>query len=180
MIRKSGLQKHAKLKQHPGAELFEQRESSKLLIATAGADGSYYVTGKIIQGLLEDRKLQSTVLQTNGSLENLTHLADERPAVAIIQYDVALAAHSYDARAVYKVQAPVISDRNGELLDPDPSGGWGIDKIDGVSRIATLYDEAMYIFAPRRAPGRTNLYLISHTTRVPAFVSVRPTAAPRF
>ena len=65
-IRKSGLQKHDELKQHPGVELFEERESSKLLIATAGFDGSYYDTGKIIQGLLEDRGLQSTVLQTDG------------------------------------------------------------------------------------------------------------------
>jgi TRAP transporter TAXI family solute receptor len=153
-IRKSGLQKHDRLKQHPGVELFEQRESSKLLIATAGASGSYYETGKIIQGLLEDRRLESTVLQTNGSLENLTYLAEERPTLAIVQYDVVLAAHSYDARAVYKVQAPTISDRNGELLDPDPNGGWGIPKVDGVSRVATLYDEAMYIFARTAGLGQ--------------------------
>ena len=50
-IRKSGLQKHAQLKQHPGVELFEQTESSKLLIATAGADGSYYGTGENHPGL---------------------------------------------------------------------------------------------------------------------------------
>ena len=68
-IRKSGLAKHPRLKQHPGVELFEQRDNSKLLIATAGAVGSYYDTGKIIQGLLEDRGLQSRVLQTDGSLE---------------------------------------------------------------------------------------------------------------
>ena len=74
--------------------------------------------------------------------------------MAIIQYDVALAAHSYDARAVYKVEAPVISDRHGELLDPDPSAGWGIDKVNGVSRIATLYNEAMYIFARTTSPGQ--------------------------
>ncbi len=87
-------------------------------------------------------------------LENLTHLAEERPVLAIVQYDVALAAHSYDARAVYKVQAPAISDRNGELLDPAPSGSWGIPKVDGVSRVATLYDEAMYIFARTASPGQ--------------------------
>ena len=78
-VRKSGLEEHSELKQHPGVKLFEQRDSSKLLIATAGAVGSYYGTGKIIQGLLEDRGMPSRVLQTDGSLENLTHLAGERP-----------------------------------------------------------------------------------------------------
>ena len=153
-IRKSGLEKHPRLKQHPGVDLFEQQDNDKLLIATAGAVGSYYDTGKIIQGLLEDRGLQSRVLQTDGSLENLTHLAAERPTVAILQYDVALAAHSYDARAVYKVSAPEITDRHGEPLGPDPSSGWGIPRVHGVSRIATLYDEAMYIFARTAGPGQ--------------------------
>ena len=153
-IRKSGLEKHPRLKQHPGVELFKQQDNDKLLIATAGAVGSYYDTGKILQGLLEDRGLQSRVLQTDGSLENLTHLAAERPTVAILQYDVALAAHSYDARAVYKVSVPDVTDRHGEPLPPDPSAGWEIPRVHGVSRIATLYDEAMYIFARTAGPGQ--------------------------
>ena len=40
------------------------------------------------------------------------------------------------------------------MLDPNTSGDWGIPKVDGVSRIATLYDEAMYIFARTAFSGQ--------------------------
>lgn len=151
------------LRRHGGVEKFEEQGSSKLVIATGAASGSYYETGKIIQGLLKDRRVQSFVLQTDGSVENLEHLREDRPTLAIVQYDIALASHSYDPKAVYKVNPPVISDRHEIRSSKDDVTGWGIDTLSGMTRIATLYDEAMYIFA-RTAPEDTTpaFDLINH------------------
>jgi len=156
-IRTRGLEDlPSRLSQHEGVKIFKEREKSKLVIATGHAGGSYYEAGKIIQGLLRDQDVQSFVLQTDGSLENLKHLGKPRPTIAIVQYDIALASHSYDSKAVYKVNTPVISDYNGIALDS--ALGWGISHVSGMKRIATLHEEAMYVFARQNGAS----YLTTH------------------
>ncbi len=145
-IRTSGLEHLPKeISQHRGVEVFKERDRSKLLIATGPANGAYYETGKIIQRLLKDRGVASFVSQTDGSLDNLTKLSsEERPVLAIVQYDIGLASHSYDPKAVYKINPPEISDLEGSLGGTER---WEIPNVKDMRRIATLHDEPMYIFA---------------------------------
>jgi TRAP transporter TAXI family solute receptor len=113
---------------HPGAIEFREKESSKLLIATGALNGKYYELGRKIQLLLEERGIRARVMQTDGSLEN-ARLLNERPTIAIMQYDAALASRINKPRFVYH---PALSDVN-------------IPQVRDIYRIAALHEEKVHI-----------------------------------
>lgn len=87
---------------HPGVRRFWDDQDDILLIATGAIDGIYYSTGKAIQQLLDRREIDSRVIHTDGSMENLEWLLQGN-TLAVMQYEVALAAywgwcHSTDLR----------------------------------------------------------------------------------
>ena len=77
---------------HPGVRRFWDDQDNILLIATGSIDGIYYSTGKAIQQLLEQRGIESRVIHTEGSMENLEWLLHGN-TLAVMQYEVALAAY---------------------------------------------------------------------------------------
>ncbi|MHC4175164.1 MAG: TAXI family TRAP transporter solute-binding subunit [Planctomycetota bacterium] len=113
---------------HPGAIEFRDKESSKLLIATGALNGKYYELGRKIQLLLEERGIRARVMQTDGSLEN-AELLNERPTIAIMQYDAALASRINKPGFVYH---PALSDVN-------------IPQVRDIYRIAALHEEKVHI-----------------------------------
>jgi uncharacterized protein len=134
---------------HEGATNFkEEVDKQALLILTGALNGKYYDLGKRIQMLLETYHIQSLVVPTDGSLENAELLSRrEGSALAIMQYDIALAARSGRTKAVY----------NKKL-------GGGLDilhvndeplQIDGLRRIATLHEEQAHLLVLRNSSGKS-------------------------
>jgi TRAP transporter TAXI family solute receptor len=119
---------------HPGVEKFREQENQRLLIATGTINGKYYDIGKKVQLLLQQAGIPARVVHSDGSLENLRLLkANERPTLAIVQYDTALA--STWSSEIYG--APEFA----ETLD--------IPRVTGLRRIATLHDEEVHILVRR-------------------------------
>ena len=79
---------------HDGAGGFWREQDRSLIIATGVIGGRYWEIGKGIQELLAQRGIRSRVVPTDGSLENARRLASEPNTLALMQYEVALAAHS--------------------------------------------------------------------------------------
>lgn len=121
---------------HPGAQRFAEREQKTLLIATGAINGKYYNTGKVIQRLLLDRGIQARVSHTDGSLENLDLLRGERPVIALMQYDAALASRFRELHPVYGVD---LSDK-----------GIRVPEVPDLRRIATLHEEKVHVLIRRQ------------------------------
>jgi len=123
-----------KLKIHPGSLKFQDQERERLVIATATIDGKYYQVGKRIELALRQNGIPARATQTDGSMENLEILAAaHRPAIAIVQYDTALASH----------WSPTI-------YHASPTGGVvEIPRVKGLRRIATLHEEKIHVLIRR-------------------------------
>ncbi len=80
-----------------------------------------------------------SLLPTEGSLENLEVLDQNRPAVAFIQYDVALASFAYSSRAVYRGRIA--------RLPGEPADSVDIRQVNSIKHIASLRDEVLYVLA---------------------------------
>lgn len=119
---------------HPGAEKFKEMEENALLIATGVYNGKYYELGRRIQMILRERGIRARVAHTSGSLEN-ARLLTQRPTLAIIQYDIALAASWGGTDIVY-----------GEGIIPEDIL---ITTVKDIKRIATLHTEKVHIMARR-------------------------------
>ncbi|MEE8155971.1 MAG: TAXI family TRAP transporter solute-binding subunit [Phycisphaerales bacterium] len=126
------------IKRHPGAVRFERREQDKLWILTGAIGGTYYQFGKEIAVLLNEEGeegIETRVIHTHGSIQNARMLQNgEHPAVAIMQYDVALSALKGSAKSVYKRGVD-------EFTDID---------VEELHRIATLHEERVFIVASRK------------------------------
>jgi TRAP transporter TAXI family solute receptor len=114
---------------HPGAERFAKDQQDLLLVATGALYGKYYDLGRRIQSLLNERRIGSRVVQTDGSLENARLLNSER-SLAIMQYDAALASSFGEPRFVYGV---------------DLTNASGVPVVKDLRRIATLHEEQLHI-----------------------------------
>jgi TRAP transporter TAXI family solute receptor len=114
---------------HPGATKFQAQESEKLQIATGVINGKYYDLGKRIQLVLEKEGIAARAIHTDGSLENLRLLkAKERPTLAVVQYDTALA--SIWSTNLYQT--------------PDVVDALHIPRVSDLRRIASLHEESFH------------------------------------
>ena len=135
MLDEAGLPEGITL--HPGAKAFKRKEEKRLIIATGAIDGKYWNLGKTIQSLLEQRGIRTRVIRTDGSLENVRILT-ERPGLAIMQYDIALASHTDAPRRIYKKPLPA---------------GIDIPPVSRLRRIAKLHEEKAHIIVSREKPN---------------------------
>ena len=119
---------------HPGVQKFRDLENKRLLITTGTINGKYYEIGKKMQLLLEQAGIRARVVHSDGSLENLRILkANERPSIAIVQFDTALA-----------------STWSGEIYgDAELAQELAIPRVIGLRRIATLHEEQVHILVRR-------------------------------
>jgi len=148
------------LKLHPGAEKFKEMEKYALLVGTGTIAGKYYNEGKMIRLLLQKRvirtlgnviaalwkqartdlsvippllldrdRARARVVHTNGSLENV-RLVGQRPTLAIMQYDVALASRR-EKSSIYRTEL----------------AGVEFPELPDLRRIATLDTETLYVIA---------------------------------
>jgi len=155
------------LKLHPGAEKFKETEKYALLVATGSIGGKYYNQGQMIQRLLQKRvirtlgnviaalweqartdlsvippllldedRARARIVHTNGSLENV-QLVGQRPTLAIMQYDVALASRR-EKSSIYRTEL----------------AGVAFPELPDLRRIATLDKETLYVIARREALDR--------------------------
>lgn len=127
----------AVVKIHRGAVKFWQREREEtLLIATGSPGGRYYELGKVIQSLLRQRGIHARAIHSDGSVAN-AGLLQARPVrtLAIMQYDVALAAYWGAIEPVYQVKGDEINVEIPEVKD--------------MRRLATLHPEKVHIMMRR-------------------------------
>ena len=113
---------------HPAAAEFWTKERSKVRIATGNLSGRYYRFGRALQHLLEQRGVATRAIHTAGSLQNLRLLDRDRPTLALVQYDVALAARWNNMEGVYGFEE--------EGLDLG---------VEGLRRIPTLGTRAVLV-----------------------------------
>jgi TRAP transporter TAXI family solute receptor len=126
------------VKLHPGAKKFWEREKEKLLIATGALGGKYHDIGRAIQALLTQNGIPARAIHTHGSIENASLIQDSgRSALAITQYDTALAVHLGRSRPVFQKEVP-IKNATGDPI-----------RIEGMRRIAGLHEERVHILASR-------------------------------
>ncbi len=129
------IQPPAGFKLHAGARRFRNDEAKKLIIATGPMTGKYHPIGKQIKILLEQEEIEARVIHTDGSLENAQLLQSQKlHTMAIMQSDVAIAM-GLGSRAVYRDDDIEFEDESGNPLRMD------------VHRIATLWDEKVYVVA---------------------------------
>ena len=131
---------------HPGAKRFWKQEETKLLVATGSLTGIYYDKGKVIETLLKQNGIPARAIHTDGSVENASLLQDRAwPAIAIMQYDTALAVHLGRSRPVFKTEIE-IKDKNGKPI-----------KVDGLRRILAFHEEKVHILMRESGlPDRAN------------------------
>ena len=90
------------IESHRGSVKFWEREKEKLLIATGALPGKYHDIGRVIDALLEENNIRARAIHTDGSVENAMLLQDpERPVLAIMQHDTALATYLGRSSPVY-------------------------------------------------------------------------------
>ncbi len=118
---------------HPGAIEFRENEKKNLLITTGTFGGKYYDLGRRTKMLLEQYNIPSRFVHTDGSIEN-TQLLTQRPSIAFIQYDVALAAYWGTPELFY---------------DKYVSEDIDIPEVKSMRRIATLHPETVHIIIRR-------------------------------
>ena len=109
---------------HPGSNAFYRWTRETLVIATGAITGTYYDLGRTIQSLLEPHGIESLVMHTDGSIENVE--LQDRPLVAIMQYDIALAARSGVPLHLDRAERPM------HLGDGDDRG----ETVAGITRPA--------------------------------------------
>ncbi|MFC2170889.1 arylsulfotransferase family protein, partial [Calditrichota bacterium] len=119
---------------HPGVNNFVETEKKKILITTGAFDGKYHEIGNRIKMVLEQQGIESRVIHTGGSIENVGLLL-QRPCLAIVQYDIALASYWGAPELFYKDKS--ITD---EVTIPE---------VRCMRRIATLHTEKVHIFMRR-------------------------------
>ncbi|KPL08017.1 hypothetical protein AMJ86_02180, partial [bacterium SM23_57] len=119
---------------HPAAKKFKEKEQRELLIATGAYGGKYYELGKKIQTLLCQCGIHARAIHTDGSLENMA-LLTQRPTLAIVQYDAALASYWGTPELSYG------KDFTTENLI--------IPEVRNIRRIATLHKEIVHIMIRR-------------------------------
>jgi TRAP transporter TAXI family solute receptor len=120
---------------HPGAMSFRRREAGKLWIVTGVVGGAYHRVGREIAEALEQQGIESRVIHTHGSLQNAELLLEEdRPILAIMQYDTALAVLDGSPRRVYGM---------------DESDGVPYPRVADLRRVVTLHEERLLIVARR-------------------------------
>ena len=135
---------------HQGATDFRKWvEEQALFILTGTVNGKYYDLGKSIQLLLEAYHVQSLVVPTDGSLENAELLSRrEGPALAIMQYDIALAARSAGrTKAVYNKK--LVRGLNVLRVNDEPL------QVDDLRRIATLHKEQAHLLVLRDSSDKS-------------------------
>ncbi len=120
---------------HPSAIKFREREQKELLIATGAFNGKYHELGKTMQMLLAQYGISARAVHTEGSIENLS-LLTQRPTLAIIQYDVALASYMGNPEFSYGKK----ESSTAEIA---------IRKVRNIRRIATLHPEKVHIMIRR-------------------------------
>ena len=99
-------------------------------MATGAITGRCYHIGKNIQMLLEESGVPARAIHTDGSVENASLLADpKRSAIALMQYDTALATYLGQSRPVFG-QEILIKDENRNPI-----------RVDRMRRIAALGKE---------------------------------------
>ncbi len=125
---------------HNGAKEFRARESKKLVVASGPIGGKYYDMGRRIATLLRQEGIPTRLLHTDGSLEN-ARLLSERPLLALMQFDVALATRPQMASAVYGKKLQHL-----EEIIPVPN----------IQRIATLHHEKLYVVARKEDPSEAS------------------------
>jgi len=119
---------------HQGAQKFMEIEQANLLVATGTYNGKYHDLGKRIQMLLKQRGIRTRVIHTDGSMENIA-LLTQRPTLAIIQYDVALASYWGAPELFYK--------------DVNITDDIQISEVKGMRRIAVFHTEKVHILMRR-------------------------------
>lgn len=122
---------------HPAAARFWAEEQGKLCIATGNITGLYYRFGKALAHLLAQRGIATRALHTDGSSQNLALLEKERPTLALLQYDVALAARWNDMKGVYGFEE--------EREDAQQQVKRTASQLKGMRRIARLHEEKVHV-----------------------------------
>ena len=117
---------------HAGATEFRDRALGALPIATGSLNGRYYTLGKRMAEALARENIPTRILHTDGSLENLELLGADRYALAIVQYDVALASN----------YSPALRRKRKEE-------GARIPTIEGLRRIAVFHRESVHVLVRR-------------------------------
>lgn len=133
-IRLTEAFKYLPLPLHSGARKFKDEEDGKLLIATGALNGRYYLIGKTIQEILEPLGIPARAIHTDGSVENAELLTMNRPMIAIMQYDAAIASRIGKPELVYHED---LSDAN-------------IRQVDDIRRIAALHKEQVHVVIRRQ------------------------------
>jgi TRAP-type uncharacterized transport system substrate-binding protein len=133
----------AGFKWHVGAELYRKNRNGQLAIITGPVDGHYYRLGKILQDVLSSRGIDALLIATEGSVDNLQLLSQDRPAIAFLQYDVALASLSYAPKAVYRTQFTTFPTGESDKFE--------IAAVHPLYRIASLHEEVLYVLANKAA-----------------------------
>ena len=136
------------VRRHPGAARFWKQEKTKLLVATGALTGIYYDKGKVIETLLRQNGIPARAIHTDGSVENASLLQNPTwPAIAIMQYDTALAAHLGRSRPVFKTEIE-IKDKNGKPI-----------KVRGLRRILAFHEEKVHILIRKsKLSDRANVH----------------------
>ncbi len=117
---------------HGGVAKFQEQEAETLHIAAGYVKGKYAQIARVLQASLREWDVPARVVYTDGSIANMAMLT-ARPALAIAQYDVALAA-----------RAPA--------LNPSYAGrlrAAGVEAAHDMRSIAVLHDETVHVFARR-------------------------------
>jgi TRAP transporter TAXI family solute receptor len=135
---------------HPAAERFWRRERQTLRIATGSVGGRYFQIGKALQRLLARRGIPARAIHTQGSVHNVDLLLDGRPTLAILQYDVALAARWEDMKAVYGFE------REREAVYSFPRAKKAVASHKGILALARLHDELTHILVRADDPRGGN------------------------
>ena len=113
---------------HDGAKEFRDKENEKLWIATGVINGKYYDLGKRLERVLELRGVESRVIHTDGSIENLKLLEQHERTIAITQYDTALASVFGDPYGAPKIMKEI-----------------KIPRVDRLRRMAVLHKEMLHV-----------------------------------
>lgn len=126
---------------HAGiSETFAQRDADTIWIATGPCDRVYFELGRDMQAILREQGVSAHVIPTEGSLENLALLQQDRPVLGIVQYDVAVAAVTGQPKTIYK-QSPE------ELLKKQSSP---VPPMTDLRRVVGLHEELLYGFSNKK------------------------------
>lgn len=128
---------------HSGTVQFEANERTKVVLLAGGKDGSFLPSAQMLQQVLQNYGVETSLRETEGTIENLTKLNQlneaKRPAIALAQYDVALAC-LYGRNFVYRAQFPQDQNTKDEEGTAEPRIRRTFHKV------STLHEEYLYVF----------------------------------